>query len=64
MAGVDQTYGTAMNMLYRGDNFDLLRAEIGSETVDLVYLDPPLNPNANYKAARETGGGRKTVLDL
>lgn len=53
-----------MNMLYRGDNFDLLRAEIGSETVDLVYLDPPLNPNANYKAARETGGGRKTVLDL
>ena len=34
--------------LYLGDNLDLMR-EMVSETVDLVYLDPPFNSNRNYK---------------
>ena len=34
--------------LYYGDNLQVLRDEIGSETVDLVYLDPPFNSNASY----------------
>lgn len=36
------------NRLYYGDNLDVLRDHIGSETIDLVYLDPPFNSNANY----------------
>lgn len=36
------------NHLYYGDNLDVLRREIGDGTVDLVYLDPPFNSNANY----------------
>ncbi|AVM01870.1 restriction endonuclease subunit M [Gordonia iterans] len=36
------------NHLYFGDNLDVLRQYIASESVDLVYLDPPFNSNRNY----------------
>jgi adenine specific DNA methylase Mod len=36
-----------MNKLYFGDNLDVLRGLQG-ESVNLVYLDPPFNSNANY----------------
>ena len=31
-----------MNKLFYGDNLDILRRYIKDETVDLIYLDPPL----------------------
>ncbi|TJU72549.1 MAG: site-specific DNA-methyltransferase [Mesorhizobium sp.] len=37
-----------MNKLFFGDNLDVLRRQIKDESVDLVYLDPPFNSNANY----------------
>ena len=36
------------NKLYFGDNLHVLREHIAAESVDLVYLDPPFNSNANY----------------
>ena len=36
------------NALYYGDNLDVLRESIASESVDLVYLDPPFNSQATY----------------
>nr|WP_157836131.1 DNA methyltransferase [Mycobacteroides abscessus] len=36
------------NHLYFGDNLEVLRQYIASESVDLVYLDPPFNSNRNY----------------
>lgn len=38
----------ATNRLYYGDNLNVLEQRIGSETVDLVYLDPPFNSNRDY----------------
>ena len=35
--------------LWTGDNLDILRG-FNSESVDLVYLDPPFNSKANYAA--------------
>ena len=35
--------------LWTGDNLDILRG-LNSETVDLIYLDPPFNSNRNYAA--------------
>ena len=35
--------------LFTGDNLDVLRG-IDSDSVDLVYLDPPFNSNRNYSA--------------
>jgi site-specific DNA-methyltransferase (adenine-specific) len=36
-----------VNRLYYGDNLDILRNEIADESVDLIYLDPPFNSQAN-----------------
>lgn len=36
------------NVLYYGDNLDVLRRHVKDESVDLVYLDPPFNSNADY----------------
>jgi len=39
---------TAPNTLYYGDNLAVLREHIEDESVDLIYLDPPFNSNADY----------------
>ena len=39
--------GWAVNRLFYGDNLDILRNRVASESVDLVYLDPPFNSNRN-----------------
>src|SRR5215217_2165737 len=36
------------NLLFYGDNLDVLRNRIPSASVDLVYLDPPFNSNRSY----------------
>ncbi len=38
----------AMKALYYGDNFQVLRDSIATESVDLIHLDPPFNSNATY----------------
>jgi site-specific DNA-methyltransferase (adenine-specific) len=37
-----------INKLFYGDNLDVLREHIASESVDLVYVNPPFNSNATY----------------
>lgn len=37
-----------MNTLYYGDNLKILREYIPTESMDLIYLDPPFNSNRNY----------------
>jgi DNA modification methylase len=37
-------------VLYCGDNLTVLRAELASESVDLIYLDPPFCSRRNYQA--------------
>ena len=46
------------NILYYGDNLDVLRRHIPDESVDLIYLDPPFNSNATYNVLfAEHGAG-------
>ena len=45
------------NHLYYGDNLDVLREHIPAESVDLVYLDPPFNSNANYNILFKSPAG-------
>ena len=35
----------ATNVLYYGDNLDILRCYLPDASVDLIYLDPPFNSN-------------------
>ncbi len=46
------------NVLYYGDNLDILRRFIPDESVDLVYLDPPFNSNASYSVIFKDESGR------
>jgi adenine specific DNA methylase Mod len=45
-----------MNKLFFGDNLDVLREKVKDESVDLVYLDPPFNSDANYNVLFKQSG--------
>ncbi len=34
--------------LYYGDNLDVMRRHVATESVDLIYLDPPFNSDRTY----------------
>jgi hypothetical protein len=54
-----------MNQLYFGDNLNVLRETIASESVDLIYLDPPFNSKRDYnllfKSPPKVGMDRRAV---
>ncbi len=53
-----------MNKLYFGDNLDILREYIKDESVDLIYLDPPFNSNANYNVLFKTPKGHESAAQI
>ena len=53
-----------MNKLYFGDNLDILREHIKDESVDLIYLDPPFNSNANYNVLFKTPKGHESAAQI
>ncbi len=52
------------NLLYYGDNLDVLRRHIKDESVDLVYLDPPFNSNANYNVLFAEQSGTRSHAQI
>ena len=52
------------NHLYYGDNLEVLRRYIASESVDLVYLDPPFNSNATYNVLFAEQSGEKAASQI
>lgn len=52
------------NTLYYGDNLDILRAKIESDSFDLVYLDPPFNSQSTYNVLfhAPTGEGSQAQI--
>jgi adenine specific DNA methylase Mod len=53
-----------MGALYFGDNLDILRSEIKSESVDLVYLDPPFNSKRDYNLLFKTPKGHESDAQI
>jgi DNA modification methylase len=43
------------NLLYYGDNLDVLRRHIADDSVDLIYLDPPFNSNRAFNVFFQKG---------
>lgn len=53
-----------MNKLYYGDNLSILRDYIASESIDLVYLDPPFNSNRNYNVLFKDESGKESEAQI
>jgi site-specific DNA-methyltransferase (adenine-specific) len=53
-----------LNRLYYGDNLDVLREHIPDESVDLIYLDPPFNSNANYNVLFKSPKGEQSEAQI
>ena len=47
-----------VNRLYYGDCLTILQDETASQSVDLIYLDPPFNSNRGYNAIYKTETGQ------
>ena len=52
------------NTLYYGDNLGVMREHIPDESVDLVYLDPPFNSNANYNVLFREKTGEESPAQI
>lgn len=52
------------NILYYGDNLDVLRRHIKDESVDLVYLDPPFNSNQDYNVLFAAKDGHQAAAQI
>ena len=52
------------NQLYYGDNLDVLRRYVAADSVDLVYLDPPFNSNANYNVLFAERDGTQAAAQI
>ncbi len=52
------------NKLYYGDNLGVLREHVPSESVDLVYLDPPFNSNATYNVLFKAPDGVQSQAQI
>lgn len=52
------------NLLYYGDNLEVLRRHLKDESVDLVYLDPPFNSNATYNVLFAEQNGTRSAAQI
>ncbi|MFH1059139.1 MAG: DNA methyltransferase [Pseudomonadota bacterium] len=52
------------NLLYYGDNLDIMRQHIADESVDLIYLDPPFNSNQDYNVLFAEQDGTRSAAQI
>ena len=52
------------NVLYYGDNLDILRRYVQDESVDLVYLDPPFKSNQDYNVLFVEQNGSRSKAQI
>ncbi len=52
------------NHLYYGDNLDVLRRHIASDSVDLIYLDPPFNSRQDYNVLYAEKDGNRSASQV
>jgi DNA modification methylase len=55
---------TEPNILYYGDNLDVLRRHVKDESVDLIYLDPPFKSNQDYNVLFAEKDGTQAAAQI
>jgi DNA modification methylase len=53
-----------VNLLYYGDNLDVLRRYVADESVDLIYLDPPFKSNQDYNVLFAERDGSRSAAQI
>jgi len=48
--------------LYHGDNLEVMRRHVSTESVDLVYLDPPFNSDRTYSLVQKGSQARECAF--
>jgi site-specific DNA-methyltransferase (adenine-specific) len=54
----------AENVLYYGDNLEILRRYIEDESVDLVHLDPPFKSDQDYNILFAERNGSRAAAQI
>ena len=54
----------ALNKLFYGDNLAVLRDHIPSQSVDLIYLDPPFNSRQDYNVLFAEKDGARSASQI
>jgi len=52
------------NILYYGDNLEILRKYIPDNSIDLIYLDPPFNSKATYNVLFKEPSGKSSEAQI
>src|SRR5687768_3205771 len=52
------------NQLIYGDNLDVMPRYVADESVDLIYLDPPFNSNADYNVLFAEQDGSRAAAQI
>lgn len=52
------------NVLYYGDNLDILRNHIADKSIDLIYIDPPFNSNQAYNVIFSEPNGTSSQAQI
>jgi len=52
------------NKLYFGDNLGILKEHVATESVDLIYLDPPFNSSATYNVLFKEKTGEESAAQI
>ncbi len=52
------------NVLYFGDNLEILRKYIPGNSIDLIYLDPPFNSKKDYNILLKENGGVESEAQI
>jgi len=53
-----------MNTLYYGDNLNIIRDYITTESIDLIYLDPPFNSSRTYNVLFKDESGNEAEAQI
>src|ERR1017187_4533554 len=52
------------NLLYYGDNLNVMREHLANESVDLIYLDPPFNSKRDYNPLFKSPKGQSSEAQI
>jgi adenine specific DNA methylase Mod len=52
------------NHLYYGDNLEVLHESVATESIDLIYLDPPFNSQASYNVLFRSPTGEQSKAQI